>query len=116
MVERVAELDPQASMDPGRSRRRGAGDEDTAELLDAVGDEFPTYGDGPRPTRQRAARPDRQREPRSAPAAPARGRSAAPRGCRSEAMATLEAYHAARLPIGPNGETLVELLRAPARA
>ena len=31
-------------------------------------------------------------------------------------MTALEAYQAALPPIGPNGETLIELLRAPARA
>jgi len=35
---------------------------------------------------------------------------------RDAVMASLEAYQAALSPIGPNGETLVEMLRAPARA
>ena len=35
---------------------------------------------------------------------------------RDDAMASLEAYQGALSPIGPNGESLVELLRAPARA
>ena len=39
-----------------------------------------------------------------------------PRRDRNAAIAALEAYQGALAPIGPNGETLVELLRAPARA
>ncbi len=39
-----------------------------------------------------------------------------PEADRTAAIASLEAYQAALTPIGPDGETLVELLRAPARA
>ena len=79
---------------PGRRRQAGAG-----------------------PPRGAAARPDREREPGGPPApGPDRRFAAAIRGSATPRWPRWRAYHAALPPIGPNGETLVELLRAPARA
>jgi hypothetical protein len=87
-------------------------------VLDAVGGEFPDVEDRPTPVRLEelllirvanenpAARPLRALVD-DAPLSPK---------ARDAVVAAVEAYEATLPPIGPNGETLVELLRAPARA
>ncbi len=72
---------------------------------------------GPRPARGAPAAPHRQREPgRAARCVPSSTTRRCPPSPAQETITALEAYQADLTPIGPNGETLVELLRAPARA
>ena len=119
LVERAAELQPPTAM---------------AVTADAVGTRWAsprsTGCSTPWATSSRTSRATRTRPPRGAaahPRSPTRtpppdrcGCSWTTRPCprrdRTAAIAALEAYQAAQTPIGPDGETLVELLRAPARA
>ncbi|HEU0243152.1 MAG TPA: alpha-amylase family glycosyl hydrolase, partial [Candidatus Limnocylindrales bacterium] len=94
------------------------GPEVAIDVLDAVAGEFPDVEDRSTPVRLEelllirvanenpAARPLRALVD-DAPVEPAQ---------RDAVVAAVEAYEATLPPIGPNGETLVELLRAPARA
>ena len=119
LVERAAELDPTAGMPASTSAVGEAlGDEDLAELLDAVAGEFPDVEDATEPVRLEELLLVRiaNENPAARPLWPLVDDSPLPREERDASMLALEAYHAARRPIGPNGETLVELLRAPARA
>ncbi len=119
LVERAAELDPPAGMNAATvAVGEALGDEDLADLLDAVGGEFPDV--------ERATEPVRLEElllvrianenPAARPLWPLVDDAPLPREERDATMAALEAYHGERHPLGPNDETLVELLRAPARA
>ena len=118
VVERAAAIDPAAGMEASAATAEASlGEAGYRRLLDELGAEFPDVA--PR------LEPDRLEELlllRIANENPAIGplralvddRPLLPE--RGEAIAALERHHAARRPIGPNGETLVELLRAPARA
>jgi len=119
LIARAAELQPSTSMDiTADAVRLAVGEEQVEGLLGAVGDEFPEVGAAPTPERLEellllrlanenpAARPLWVLVDDAALAGPDR----------NAAIAALEAYQGALPPIGPNGETLVELLRAPARA
>ena len=88
------------------------------DLLDAVGDEFPDVDGRPAPTRLEELLLLRiaNENPAARPLRDLVDDSPLPAEERAAAIASLEAYQAALTPIGPNGETLVELLRAPARA
>jgi glycosidase len=119
LVIKAAELVPETAMPVTTDVvEETVGEPVLGEVLDAVADEFPDVGDRPAPTRLEellllrvanenpAARPLRALvDDTPLPALP-----------RQETIAALEAYQADLTPIGPNGETLVELLRAPARA
>ncbi len=119
LVARAAELVPACAMDATSASVEGdVGSTVFDRLLDAVGEEFPDVGGTSEPVRLEelllvrlaienpAARPLRDLvDDTPLPAQP-----------RAKVMSALEAYQAGLAPIGPNGETLVELLRAPARA
>ena len=87
-------------------------------LLDAVGDEFPDVDGTPDPVRLEELLLIRlaNENPAARPLWVLVDDAPVPPADRAAAMASLEAYQASLAPIGPNGETLVELLRAPARA
>jgi glycosidase len=119
LIERAAELDPAASMDAAAvAVEEALGDEDVAELLDVVGDEFPDVLGATEPVRLEELLLVRvaNENPAARPLRPLVDDSPLPREERDASMAALQAYYATRKPIGPDGETLVELLRAPARA
>lgn len=119
LVERVAEIDPPAGMDEAAAVVGDAlGERDFAELLDAVGDEFPDVLGAEEPVRLEELLLVRvaNENPAARPLLPLLDDAPLPRGERDGAMAALEAYESGRAPVGPGGETLVELLRAPARA
>ena len=87
-------------------------------LLGAVGGEFPDVADAPSPARLEELLLIRvaNENPAARPLRVLVDDDPLPRPERTAAMAALEAYQGALPPVGPNGETLVELLRAPARA
>ena len=119
LVERAAELQPAASMaQTADAVGEALGELRLDGLLDAVGDEFPDVE-----AAEEAARLEEMLLVRIANENPAArplrvlvDDQVLPVDDRDDAMASLEAYQGALSPIGPNGETLVELLRAPARA
>src|SRR6186997_192583 len=119
VVARAAELVPESGMDRTADAVAAAlGAAQAGGLLDDVGAEFPDVEARPTPARLEelllirvanenpAARPLRALVD-DAPLSPK---------ARDAVVAAVEAYEATLPPIGPNGETLVELLRAPARA
>jgi glycosidase len=119
LVERAAELEPAASMgETAAAVEEHIGEPRLDDLLEAVAEEFPDV--------EAAAEAARLEEmllvrianenPAARPLRALVDDSPLPVDDRDAAMASLEAYQAALSPIGPNGETLVELLRAPARA
>ena len=88
------------------------------DLLDAVGDEFPDVGDRPAPTRLEELLLLRlaNENPAARPLRALVDDTPLPREPTTETINALETYQAGLTPIGPNGETLIEMLRAPARA
>jgi glycosidase len=119
LIARAAELVPASGMDATRDTvAREVGDRPLANLLDAVGGEFPDV--------ERAAGPVRLEElllvrlanenPAARPLRDLVDDSPLPVKPRTRVLSAVEAYQAGLTPVGPNGETLVELLRAPARA
>ena len=88
------------------------------DVLDAVADEFPDVDDRPAPSRLEELLLLRlaNENPAARPLRDLVDDSPLPAEPRQETITALEAYQADLTPIGPNGETLVELLRAPARA
>ena len=119
LVERAAELQPPTSMDDSTDAVEAAlGEPRVERLLDAVGVEFPDVDGAPEPVRLEELLLIRManENPAARPLWVLVDDAPVPPADRSAAMASLEAYQASLAPIGPNGETLVELLRAPARA
>ncbi len=119
LVAKAGELEPAASM-PAAA---GAVEETLGEpaldgLLDALADEFPDVAGRPSPGRLEELLLLRiaNENPAARPLRDLVDDSPLPDAERNEAMASLEAYHGRLAPIGPDGETLIELLRAPARA
>ena len=88
------------------------------DLLDAVADEFPDVDDRPAPVRLEELLLVRvaNENPAARPLRDLVDDAPLPAEPRTATMTALEAYQGDLTPIGPNGETLVELLRAPARA
>jgi len=119
LVDRAGELEPAAAMSAaiGAVEER-VGKQDLDDLLDAVGGEFPDVDGQPEPVRLEEMLLVRvaNENPAARPLLDLVDDSPLPAEDRDAAIASLEAYHAGLAPIGPNGETLVELLRAPARA
>ncbi len=119
LIARAAELEPATSMDvTTEAVRRAVGVKRIDGLLGAVAGEFPGV--------EVAETPERLEEllllrlanenPAARPLWVLVDDTALPQSDRDAAIAALEAYQGGLPPIGPNGETLVELLRAPARA
>ncbi len=88
------------------------------DVLDAVAEEFPDVDDRPPPGRLEELLLLRlaNENPAARPLRDLVDDTPLPADARTKAITALEAYQADLTPIGPNGETLVELLRAPARA
>ncbi len=119
LVERAAEIEPQASMEATTDAVEHAlGEPRVDGLLDAVGDEFPDVDGAPDPARVEELLLVRlaNENPAARPLRVLVDDAPVPAADRDAAMAVLETHQGALRPIGPNGETLVELLRAPARA
>ena len=119
LIERAAELQPPTAMAVTADAVRDAlGEPRLDGLLNAVGDEFPDLEDDPEPVRLEELLLVRlaNENPAARPLRVLVDDSPLPETDRTAAIASLEAYQAALTPIGPDGETLVELLRAPARA
>jgi glycosidase len=119
LVKRAGELEPAATMSATTDAVEDqVGEPELGELLEAVGGEFPDVGGEPEPVRLEELLLVRiaNENPAARPLRDLIDDSPLPPAERDAAMASLEVYHAALSPIGPNGETLVELLRAPARA
>jgi glycosidase len=119
LIERAAELEPPTSMGETTEAVEAAlGGPRIERLLDAVGDEFPDVDGSPEPVRLEELLLIRlaNENPAARPLWVLVDDAPVPASERAAAMASLETYHATLPPIGPNGETLVELLRAPARA
>ena len=97
--------------------RADLGDRRTTTLLDAVAGEFEEVAAAPAPARLEEMLLLRvaNENPAARPLRPLINDAPLPRQDHTAAMASLEAYQAALPPVGPNGETLVDLLRAPAR-
>jgi glycosidase len=119
LVARAAELVPPTAMDlASDSVRRDVGTTVVAELLDALGDEFPDVAGDAAPIRLEELlliRLDNE-NPAARPLRELVDDSPLPAEPRTAVLGALERYQAALPPIGADGETLVELLRAPARA
>jgi glycosidase len=119
LIERAAELQPPTAMAVTADAIRDVMGEPRLDgLLNAVGDEFPDLEDDPEPVRLEELLLVRlaNENPAARPLRVLVDDSPLPEADRIDAIASLEAYQAALTPIGPDGETLVELLRAPARA
>jgi glycosidase len=119
LVRRASELVPPTAMPETEARvRQAVGGPALDRLLDAVGEEFPDVG--ARPAAERLEELLLIRVANENPAArPLRelvDDRPLPTRARSGAIAAVEAYQGGLPPVGPGGETLIELLRAPARA
>ena len=119
LVERAGELEPAAAMSVTTDAVEDeVGTPELDDLLDAVAGEFPDVDGKSEPVRLEELLLVRiaNENPAARPLRDLIDDSPLPAGERDAVMASLEAYQAALSPIGPNGETLVEMLRAPARA
>ena len=119
LVEKAGEIQPAAAMPVAATAVEGAvGGRRTSRLLGAVADEFPSVADRESPGRLEELLLLRvtNENPAVRPLLELVDDSPLPATERTAAISALEAYHAGLPPIGPEGETLVELLRAPARA
>ena len=119
LIERAGELEPAAAMPATVAAVESAvGGTVLADLLAAVADEFPDAADRPPPDRLEELLLLRlaNENPAARPLRVLIDDSPLPDAERDAALASLEAYQATLRPIGPDGETLLELLRAPARA
>ncbi len=119
VVARAAELQPQASMEvTTQAVTRSLGERRAGALLEAVGGEFPDVEAEPGPLRLEELLLVRlaNENPAARPLRVLVDDDPLPRTDRGAAIAALEAYQGALAPVGPDGETLVELLRAPSRA
>ena len=119
LVIKAAELVPETAM-PVTTEvvEESVGEPVLDEVLVAVALEFPDVGDRPAPSRLEELLLLRlaNENPAARPLRDLVDDSPLPAEPRQETLTALEAYQADLTPIGPNGETLVELLRAPARA
>jgi glycosidase len=119
VIEKAAAADPEASMSRSAAAVEiGIGEQAFGGLVAAVAEEFPDVAEQEPPGRLEELLLVRiaNENPAARPLRALLDDEPLPRPERDGAMRALEAHHADRLPIGPNGETLVELLRAPARA
>ena len=119
LIERAGELEPAAAMPATvKAVESAVGGTMLTDLLAAVADEFPDAADRPPPDRLEELLLLRlaNENPAARPLRVLIDDSPLPNEERDAALTSLEAYQATLRPIGPNGETLLELLRAPARA
>ncbi|OGO59179.1 MAG: hypothetical protein A2V85_14170 [Chloroflexi bacterium RBG_16_72_14] len=119
LVDKAGELEAAAAMPVAAGAVGEAlGEPALDELLDAVAEEFPDVAGRPEPDRLEELLLLRiaNENPAARPMRDLVDDSPLPDEERDGAVASLETYHASLAPIGPQGETLVELLRAPARA
>ena len=119
LVVKAAELVPDTSMTASTEAvEEVVGEPVLDDLLEAVADEFPDVDDRPAPVRLEELLLVRvaNENPAARPLRDLVDDSPLPAEPRTATMTALEAYQGDLTPIGPNGETLVELLRAPARA
>ncbi len=119
LVEKAGEIQPAAAMPVAAGAVETAvGGRGTNRLLGAVADEFPSVAARESPGRLEELLLLRvtNENPAVRPLLELVDDSPLPARERTAAIDALEAYHAGLPPIGPEGETLVELLRAPARA
>ncbi|MEI7743952.1 MAG: alpha-amylase family glycosyl hydrolase [Chloroflexota bacterium] len=119
MIERAAELVPESAMSATAGMvATDLGTPGYDDLVAAVGEEFPDVAGSPAADRLEEMLLVRiaNENPAARPLRPLIDDAPVPREQRDAAMASIDTYQAALAPVGPNGETLVELLRAPARA
>ncbi len=119
LIARAAELQPATSMvTTAEAVEQAVGATRIDGLLGAVAGEFPDVEAAPIPERLEELLLVRlaNENPAARPLWVLVDDGALPQPDLTAAIAALEAYQGALSPIGPNGETLVELLRAPARA
>ena len=119
LITKAGELEPAASMPAATGAVETALSEPVVKgLLGAVADEFPEVAGETPPGRLEELLLLRiaNENPAVRPLRDLVDDSPLPAAPRDGAIVSLETYHAGLAPIGPNGETLIELLRAPARA
>ena len=119
LIDKAAELVPASAMPVSTDAVEDVvGEPLLDDLLDAVAVEFPDVGDRPAPSRLEELLLLRlaNENPAARPLRALIDDDPIPSEPRTETMTALEAYQAGLTPIGPNGETLIEMLRAPARA
>ncbi len=119
LVEKAGEIQPAAAMPvTAGAVEETVGGRRTNRLLGAVADEFPAVAVRESPGRLEELLLLRvtNENPAVRPLLELVDDSPLPAKERTAAINALESYHAGLPPIGPDGETLVELLRAPARA
>ncbi len=119
LIDKAAELVPESAMPVSTDAVEDVvGEPLLDDLLDAVADEFPDVGDRPAPSRLEELLLLRlaNENPAARPLRALIDDDPIPSEPRTETMTALETYQAGLTPIGPNGETLIEMLRAPARA
>ncbi len=119
LVDKAGELVPPSAMPAATEAvELVVGEPVLDDLLDAVGEEFPDVDDRPAPDRLEELLLVRvaNENPAARPLRVLVDDTPLPARPRTATITALEAYQADLPPIGPNGETLVELLRAPARA
>ncbi len=119
LVRRAGDLVPPSAMSvTAQVVEESVGQPVVDELLVAVGNEFPDVEGRPEPVRLEELLLVRiaNENPAARPLRDLVDDSALPPVPRAGVLGAVEAYQAGLTPIGPNGETLVELLRAPARA
>jgi glycosidase len=119
LIERAAELQPAASMaETEQAVETRIGEPELDGLLDAVAREFPETARKPTPDRLEELLLVRlaNENPAARPLRDLVDDSPLPDEPREAAIGALEAYQATLPPIGPEGETLIQLLRAPMRA
>ena len=119
LVAKAGELQPPASMGATAVAVAGeVGPPSVDRLLDAVSQEFPDVAGEPLPARLEELLLLRvtNENPAARPLLDLVDDSPLPGPERTVVVGALETYHAGLPPIGPDGESLVELLRAPALA
>jgi len=119
VIARAAELDPPAAMEPATDATVATvGKQAFERLVSGLDEEFRAVAGRPLPGRLEELLLLRvaNENPAVGPLRDLVDDRPLPPVERGEAISALERYYAGRRPVGPDGETLVELLRAPARA
>src|SRR3954452_459349 len=119
VVERAAEVEPRAAMPTTTEAvEQTVGPRTLVPLLDAFAEEFPDVDKAPPPGRLEELVLVRvaNENPAATPLRELIDDRPLPDRPLEATVGALEAYDASLTPVGPDGETLLELLRAPARA